>query len=155
MKIVGHQARGFVAFYGFMIFILFMVEIFFISSLLESSNPNMDTDVYYILLLPLGFIVTLILAIIYDLRKPYESIGYDDQSFYIFHRKNTITIPIKDVETILSRRDRSRSMTFTSGAVIFKTDNKNYKIRNISQCEDVVSTLHKIMKESVKERFDV
>ncbi len=46
-------------------------------------------------------------------------------------------------------------MIFTSGAIMFKTDKEKYKIRNISQCEDVVSTLHKIMKEPAKESFDV
>lgn len=84
-----------------------------------------------------GLSLGMLVLLIAHLRKPKTMIDIDGSNLFLHYPDQKITVSLEDIIQATPRRTRSRSMSYTFGYVIIHTEEQDYRIGTVSDCEEV------------------
>ncbi len=145
MRTIGYKKKGLLGLYIFTTIISVVVILMGISMFASYTRKIPAVILPVLLLLVMGVVILIIsLRIVNTYKKtPDECIRIiNEEEVEIV---NNVTLNIKEITDISYRRASAKGIQYKWGDIIIKTKDNTYKVRYVSECEEVSKELTKLM----------
>ncbi len=145
MRTIGYKKKGLLGLYIFTTIISVVVILMGISMFASYTRKIPAVILPVLLLLVMGVVILIIsLRIVNTYKKtPDECIRIiNEEEVEIV---NNVTLNIKEITDISYRRASAKGIQYKWGDITIKTKDNAYKVRYVSECEEVSKELTKLM----------
>ncbi len=145
MRTIGYKKKGLLGLYLFTTIISVVIILIGISMFASYTRKIPAVILPVLLLLVMGVVILIIsLRIVNTYKKtPDECIRIiNEEEVEIV---NNVTLNIKEITDISYRRASAKGIQYKWGDITIKTKDNAYKVRYVSECEEVSKELTKLM----------
>lgn len=150
-EVIGKKSKGAMYLYGagfiLITLVLILVLILFIKGVKFSESTDEFTLYLLLLFIPVVGIV-LFVNMIHISKLPLDLIRYDDDNLSIYFEKVYKDIPLASIIQATPKMTYGRGISYTFGSLKIHTDNHDYVIHHVANCENVCLEIMKLVKNT-------